>query len=158
SARQATEKRGNNLFVMRKRLGVHTKITRRPRRSVRRRLQFSPPAAMTNSLSVGRLRIDTQLHPARWTRAGTPQRAVPTWWRLNAKHSAINPAAWGHAAYSVVGRVGRILKVPRTADGPRPQHVSPLRRTGKTRSFCAWPSAANRDGSRSGGRCAVLRR
>src|SRR5207253_10151646 len=41
--------------------------------------------------------------------------------------------------------------MPRTADGPRPQHVGPLRRTAKTRSFCAWPSAANRDGSRSVG-------
>src|SRR5439155_21931868 len=39
----------------------------------------------------------------------------------------------------------------RTADGPHPQHVGPLRRTAKTRSFCAWPSAANRDGSRSVG-------
>jgi len=45
----------------------------------------------------------------------------------------------------------RISKMPRTAYGPRPQHVGPLRRTAKTRSFCAGPSAANRDGSRSVG-------
>src|SRR5437667_9020844 len=45
---------------------------------------------------------------------------------------------------------GASRKCPRrTADGPRPQHVGPLRRTAKTRSFCAWPNAANRDGSRS---------
>src|SRR5437667_12197504 len=46
---------------------------------------------------------------------------------------------------------GRISRMARIADGPRPQHVGPLRRTAKTRSFCAWPSAANRDGSRSVG-------
>ena len=51
----------------------------------------------------------------------------------------------------------RISILPRTADGPRPQHVGPLRRTAKTRSFCAWPSAANRDGSRSVGGSAEMR-
>src|SRR5438876_12202852 len=47
---------------------------------------------------------------------------------------------------------------PRIADGPRPQHVGPLWRTAKSQCFCAWPCAANRDGSRSAGGSVEVRR
>ena len=48
-------------------------------------------------------------------------------------------------------RAGASRYCPRTADGPRPQHVGPLGRTATSQRFCAWPRAANRDGSRSAG-------
>src|SRR5438128_4736332 len=44
---------------------------------------------------------------------------------------------------------GRISKMPRTADGPRPQHVSRPSRSGKAQRLRARLPAANRDGSRS---------
>ena len=52
---------------------------------------------------------------------------------------------------------GTSRSCPRTADGPRPQQVGPLGRTAKTKCFCAWPCAANRDGSRSAGGSAKMR-
>ncbi len=58
-------------------------------------------------------------------------------------------------AAHVAGSASRYC--PRTADGPRPQHVGPLRRTAESQSFCTWPCAANRDGSRSGGHSAEMR-
>ena len=65
-----------------------------------------------------------------------------------------NPGAFGPATCCEPGR----FAVRWSADGPRPQHVGPLGRTAKSLCFCAWPCAANRDGSRSAGGSVKMRR
>ena len=115
------------------------RIWRATRLAVRKGFTWNPTAIRANccenSVTAGRIQETSR-----------QERGQPC-----PRELGVKPGTRGHGCPRLNPPCRRAHLMPRTADGPRPQHVGPLRRTAKTRSFCAWPSAANRDGSQSVG-------